>query len=307
MVVRTAGELGTLSYVNEAAYGTIPVGALTWGCDIEELVPSTDMKANLMRVSSSRSAFEATRGAAEYGFRVKGYSRAAAGAYNWRNLWAYYGLGSLTGLADHLESFTAQAYLDTGATNYYKFYSGCKVNKLTISAEAAGEPWAFDAEIFARWHYQNTSKNVAGLQTVTVGASPDAQTGATLCWNGISYYNIGGGLVAWYPRNIKLTVDNKLQRQNGNVLGDDANYYSVPIGMAEGPRDIILEANLWYEDETWTAAKLAGTEVSAVAIPIGDQTISLQDGVLLGNDFPTLKHDLMDENVKIAFETLSIA
>jgi hypothetical protein len=307
MAAFTAGELRKLYWVAESTYGVTPATALTWGGEILELSPMDDLKVRINRISGSRSAFDRTRDGAEMGFRVKCLSRAVSGGYNWRNLFAAYAFGSTTGLADHLGSFSAQVLKVVGGTSYYSQYAGCKINKLTLGADAPGEPFVFDAEVLARWLQKATAKAITGLQSVTVGADPADITTSLLTWNGVSQYNLGGGLTNWYPKSLKLTVDNGMQRQMGNVVGADSNRYVVPIGISEGQRDIVLEAGLWYEDETWVNARLAGTAVTAVTIPVDSYTITLSNGELLANDFPTLKHDLMDETVKISFKSLSIA
>lgn len=303
----TAGELKKLYYVPEVTYGVTPVTALTWGGEIIELTPSTDMKVRINRISGTRGTFDATRDAAEIGLKVRAMTRAVSGGFDWRNLWAVYAYGAVGALTDHLGSFSMQALKTVGASNYYSQYSGCKVNKLTLDAPAPGEPWVFEADVIARWMQKATAKTIAGLQNVVVGADPADITTSLLTWNGVSQYNIGSGLVTWYPKSLKLTVDNAMQRQMGNVVGADAVKYSVPIGISEGPRDIMLEANLWYSDETLVNARIAGTAVTAVTIPMDAQTITLSNGVFMANDFPTLKHDIMDETVKINFKSLTIA
>jgi hypothetical protein len=307
MAAFTAGELKTLNYIPEVTYGVTPVTALTWGGDIEEFTPTDDMKVRINRISGTRSTFDATRDAAEMGFKLKCRARAAAGGTDWRALWAAYAFGSTTALTDHLGSFSAQVLKTVGASNYYTQYSGCKLDKLGISAASPGEPWMFEADVMARWKQNATAKAIVGLQSLTVGANATDTTTSPLTWNGASQYNIGGGLVTWYPKSIKFGVDNAMQRQMGNVVGADAVKYSVPIGISEGARDITLEANLWYADETFVNARLNNTAVTAVTIPIDTFTVTLSNGVFMANDFPALKHDLMEETVKINFKSLTIA
>jgi len=305
----TAGEIKKFFYVPEIYYGTTPTTALTWGGEASSFKPSTDFHPAFHETSGSRSFGEHTRDATDVGFNVKCLARAVSGGYNWTNLWAVYTFGSTTALTEHLGSFTAQTGKLVGSSHYYDFYNGCKINSLTINADAPGKPFIFDADVFCRYVTQKTSKTLTGLQSVTVGSDPSDITTAILTWKGILQINIaGGGLVNWYPRSWKLTVDNHLGREEGNILGADSVKYSLSAyQLSEGVRDIIFEATLPAQNETYTAAKIADSAVTSLTLPIDAKTITLTGGVWQANDFPEFKHDLNEETVRIRFKSLTIA
>jgi hypothetical protein len=301
MATYTAGELKSLNWVNESAYGTIPTAALSWGGDIVSLTPSIDMKVQYLTASGSRAFNTTTKGAYDVGFSVKARARANATPYFWYNFWMLYGCGTTATTADHLGSFTAQVAKLVGASPYYNYFNGCKFNKFSINYVSPGEPIILEGDIWAQYVTPDTDKAMTGIQAVTVGADAAEQTGAVLTWSAVSQVNIAaGGLATWYPKTMKLTVDNHLERQYGHI-----GTYPVAIALTEGPRDIILEVTLPHNNETYTNAKLAGSAVTAVTLPIDGGTLTLGDGVWEANDFPELKHDVMEESSRIRFKTIA--
>ncbi len=306
MAVYTAGELKDFAYVPESTYGTTPTTALTWGGKPRRIKSNNSYNVNFEPGASSRSFTDVTRGPEDAGFEIEYLARLVSGGYNWRNFAAYYAFGSTTALTDHLGSFTAQIKKTVGASNYYNFYSGCKINKLTISCDAPGKPVVFTADVWARHLCPDTDKTMSELQSMTVGADPSAISTAILTWAGVQQINIGGA-ANWYPKSWSVTIDNHLEREYGNVVGADSNKYHVTYALNEGIRDIIYEATLWSQNETYTNAKINNTAVTSVTVPLDVYTLTLSTGYFEANDLPELKHDLMDETVKIRFKSLSVA
>jgi len=294
-------------YVPEVTYGVTPTSALTYGGPIVSFKPNVDKQVELHR-TSGRDFSDVTRGPYKAGFNIKAKARSVSGGYNWTNLWAMFGMGSASGLADTLGSFTAQTS-KVGAATTYNFYNGCKVSKLNISSEGPGKEILFDADVIAQWvQAATTTKAITGLQSLTVGADPTDITTPLLIWNGISQINLGGGLTTWTPRKWSLIVDNHLAPNPENRLGADSVKYPLDAGsLPEDSRDIILEVTLPHEAETYLAAKLADTAITAVTIPIDAKTVTLSNGVFMANDLPELKQGLLEETCKMQFTSLSIA
>ena len=299
----------------EVTYGTTPTDTLTWGCDAVTIKPKVN--ANKEFHSSQNATYgtytDVTRGGWEIGFALEGLAHAESGTYDWTDFWGVYGWGAATELARHLGSFSAQVGKAVGSSRYYDFYNGCKINKLTIKCDGPGKLIQFGADVMCRWVTQDTDKTFAGLQSVTVGANPSDITTAVLTWTGASTINIaGGGATAWYPRKWELVVDNHLERMMGNMTGADSNQYSVTYALSEGLREITFTCELPYEGETYTAAKLASSAITAIKITIDStatapKVLTLTTGELMvdGDDWPEYKHELMDEPVRIKFKTLT--
>lgn len=307
MATYTAGELDSLQWVNESVYGTIPTGALSWAGDIISLKPSIDMSTEFLHATGSRAYNATARGMTKAGFSVECRARADASPYDWEDFWAVYGLGAASTTAEHLGSFTAQVAKIVGATSYYNHYNGCKFNKFSIKGTAVGEPLVFGGDIMAQSISYGTSKNLTQIQTVTVGADAAEQTGATLRWNSICQINIaGGGLANFFPKNWVFTCDNFLEAMPGH-RANGATIYDVPVAIDEGRRDLTFTCTLPHGSETYTNAKIAGSAITALTFGVGAMTVTLSTGEFVPNEFPELKHDLMEETMTIKFKTIAIA
>lgn len=295
-------------YVPEATYGTTPTTALTWGCEIDTFKPTVDWQTEMIR-TSGRDVTDFMDTALKVAMTLKGRARAVSGAYDWTNLFAVYGMGATTGLADTLGSFTCQTCKVAGANTFYNFYSGCKINNLQISTEGPGKDIAFTADIIAQAVAASTSKTISGIQALTVGADPTDITTSLLTWSGISQINVaGGGLTNWHPRRWTFAIDNHLEPWPQNKTGADSANYAFEAGqLPESDRDITLEVELPHETETLLNANIAKSAITAVTFPIGNKTLTLTNGRLIGGNSPELKQSLLSETLKFQFKTLSIA
>ena len=321
MAQYSPGELKKFYYIPEVSFGTTPTDALTWGCDLVTLRPKVNANKEFHTLENSTAGtFGAvTRGGWEIGFDIEGLAHAESGTYDWTDFRGVYGWGAATALARHLGSFTCQVGKTVSSSNYYDFYNGCKINKLTISCDGPGKLIKFAAEVFCRWVTQDTDKDITGLQALTVGANPSDITSSVLTWAGNSTIPSGsniniaaGGATNWYPRKWELVVDNKLDRHMGNITGADSLQYPCTYALNEGLREITFTCDVPYEGETYTAAKLASSAITAVKIPMDStattpKVLTLSNGELMvdGGDWPEYKHELMDEPLRIRFKSLT--
>jgi hypothetical protein len=259
--------------------------------------------------TSGRDVTDFVDGALKVGMTLRGRARAVSGAYDWTKFFAVYGMGATGGLADTLGSFTCQTCKVAGASTFYNFYSGCKINKLQIGSEGPGKDIIFTADIIAQAVAASTTKAITGLQSVTVGADPADITTSLLTWSGISRINVaGGGLANWHPRRWTFSIDNHLEPWPQNKTGADAANYALEAGqLPESDRDITLEVELPHESETYLNANIAKSAITAVTFPIGNKTLTLTNGRLVGGDSPELKQSLLNETLRFQFKTLSIA
>lgn len=304
------GELANFNYSAETNYGTTLTTALTWGCTVQSAKPKVNPHKAFHLGSTSRSYSDVTRGAWDIGLKLKGWARATSGGYDWRNFFATYALGSTTALTEHLGSFTGQVEFAIGAGKLYWHLNGCKIDKLKISCEGAGQIIDFDADILARWLTKGTAKAITGLQTVTVGADASEIITAMLTWSDVSQINIAaGGLVDWHPKSWSIEIDNQLTATMGNLLGADSAYYHCPRALNEGGRDIVFTCQLDLENETYNTAKLASSAITAITIPIDNDVITLSNGEILleDDDLPEFKRDVMEQPLRIRFKSISVA
>jgi hypothetical protein len=304
------GELANFNYITEAVYGTTPATALVWGCTIESAKPKVNAHQAFHLGSTSRSYSDVTKGAWDIGFKLKGWSRALSVAIQWRDFWAMFGMGSITALTEHLPSFSAQFRFDLAADVYWHF-NGCKINKLKLSCDGPGQLIDFEADVIARWVEKSLSKTLAGLQAgVVVGANATDVTTAILTWSGVSQINIAaGGLVDWHPKSWSIEIDNGLDVTMGNIYGADTLYYHCARAIQEGKRDIIFTCEVDLENETYNTAKLAGSAITSLTIPIDDDTITLANGEIMleDDDLPEFKRAIMVQPLRIRFKSIAVA
>jgi hypothetical protein len=321
MAIYSPGELfADFDYITEVTYGVTPATQLIYGCTIHSVKPRVATHTTFHNGSTGRSFSDATRGAWDVGFKLKGYIRTTGGP-TWRNFFPVFGLGSTTALTEHLPSFSGQIEFKIGAARVYWMFNGCKIDKLKISCEGPGQILDFEADVIARWVEKTTTKTLAGLQAaVVVGADGATATGGMLTWETASQINIdAGGLVDWHPKSWTLEIDNHLNPSMGCLLGADAEYYHCAQALAEGGRDILFTCNLDLESETYNAAKLVksvagdapASPITSLTIPIGSaiDTITLANGIILleDDDLPEFKHDVMEQPIRIRFKSLTIA
>jgi len=312
----TIGEVRRLYYVAEATYATTVTSSLVYAGLPVSIKPKSNFKIEPEYVQGSRSFSTAGRdGMVEMGFSYQGKAQAVSGGYNWKNFFAVYGFGSLTGIEDgsssygRIGSFSAIIGITQGINTYYNLYNGCVIDSLKISCDEPGKAILFDAEILAQYVDYGTSKTFTRLQSVTVGADPTTITTDILRWAGNIQVNIAaGGLTTIYPSKFALTVKNNITREPGNRTGADAVIYPVAIDMTEGAREIMVELTLPRKSQTFQNAKIANSAITALTIPIGVNTITLTGGVFAADDLAELKLDSpLDETVKMIFNGLTIA
>jgi len=313
MSVITTGELEQLYYVAETVYGTTPpvgtIATLTWGADLLQVKDTTDFQRTFDYISDSRAYGVTTRGMAKCGFDAKCYARNNATPYFWTNFFALYALGAVGAVTEHLPSFSAQISIKQGAAYQRFLYNGCKMTKLVMGSEGVGRPIVFDASILARYVSYSTSKAFSGLQSLTLGADPGDPIASSdpVSWlKKLGYTLSGGATTDLLARTWKLTIDNHLQAMPANILSG-ATYYPIASTIEEENREIIFEATIPAQDQTFETAKRNGTAMTSLTIPADNKTITLSNGYFDDTDFPTYKQGLNDENIKIHFKTITIA
>lgn len=304
------GELQNLYYVPESAYGVTPTSALVWGARLLSIAPTFDQKKQFDPLPGSRTSYgTACNGAIECSATVRAYAKEVSGGYDWLSLWARYALGSVSGLEEHLPSFSMQIAQKVGTSYRRNLYNGCKVGKLTISTTGLGLPLEFSADIMAQYISASTSKTFAGLQAVTVGADPAEITTPELKWSANVRYNLGSGLTDLRPDSWKLTVDNHLEAQPGVLQGSSGGPYALAAGngINEGLRDILFKWTQQAGDEVFTNARLADAPMAAITIPVGANTITLLEGTWDDGALPERQQALYKETHRLRFRGLSIA
>lgn len=302
----TAGELAMGTYRAEASPGVIQTGALSYIGLMQSLKNDSDDQGNFVNGPGSRGFSLFERGPYKKGFTIK-YHAPAHGAWgDWLDFFGTYVLGSKTAPTDHLGYFSYINYVTSRSK--YEIYTGCKANKGTLTFLDYGRFIEIEVQCFALAHLIKSSKTLTDYQAVTIGADPTAPTEAKLFWNTGHQINVaGGGLGAFWPKRATLSIDNKLEREPGIKTWADATKYPTSLEHHEDDREIVYDCELIMKDDTWDGRKEAASLITALTIPIDDDTITLANGYIVPNNFSELEQKLGNDKVQIRFPTLSIA
>jgi hypothetical protein len=226
----------------------------------------------------------------------------------WRRFFAAYALGSSSGRADTLGSFTFSEDVYNGTTHVYNVARGCKVNKLTIHFPKNGGLIFWEADIWAQWMKTYSGKAISDIQNVTIGADEAAPSTAFLNWGGICQINIAGaGLTNFHPDNFKIIIDNHLGRKGLNVLGYNSTLYPLSNPAYEGIQEIIFDGQMISEDQTWHNVLLNNTTITALTIPIDVDTLTLSTGKPIRDAWPQYSNKMNREPAKFKFQGATIA
>lgn len=308
MTAYTRGELQGIMWREELTYGLTPTGALAWGGKLVSVKPRFDVKKEFIPGPGSRGHTDVVREFITCGANIKYYARIDGGGYDWRYFGAAMGYGTISGVVEHLSSFSMQLAMKVGSSYRYNKYSGCKFDKLAIQSDGAGLPLLFDADIICQYIEPSTSKSYTKIQAVTMGADAAEVTAPILKYTGNVQIDLGSGPYNLKPKTWKFTVQNGLEAQEGNLPGASGGPYSLAAGSGinEGERQILFEFSKDCEGEDYINAVLSDTAVAAVTIPVGANTITLSDLELIG-DLPERQHAIFQESYQLRATSMAIA
>ena len=245
----TAGDLSPVVYANETNYGVkvTPGQELGYIREGGNFLPLDNPHPHITWRAGKRtfSAANYVTQQNEAGFRATYEVADHSGALN--NVFQYAHQGTF---GDALMSKTVGIRERTTGTDTL-LYAGCKVNRLTVSADEPGGVVAFEEEDLASYSTQGENFNVSL-----------AYTDAAVQW-------VGGVILGdthYYPQNFKLTINNNL----GRVLGYDSARGSITKALLEGKEEITFEMGLWMEDINWLANSMYnGTAGGDIKITLG--------------------------------------
>ena len=203
------------------------------------------------------------------------------------------GTGGTTVNDPLLPSRTEEIFVKDGTKWRGRTYSGCKTDKLTISADAPGGVVKFEEEVLAS---ASSSAMLNAAKAVwSANAAPAIQ------WmNGIT---LAGSDI--YPQSFKLTITNNLDRVRvPNGSGD-----AITGALLEGRRTIEFEADVWMEDLSFVANAINNTiPTSGIVITLGiDNPVTLTlSGVrwMADGSLPSLIQDKQRQTLRLRAATL---
>lgn len=164
------------------------------------------------------------------------------------------GIGGTTVNDPLLPSRTEEIYVKDGNRWRGRTYTGCKTDKLTISADAPGGVVKFEEEVLASASSSASINSAKAIWSTSPAPAVQWMNGITLAGNEI------------YPQSFKLTIANNLDRVRvPNGSGD-----AITGSLLEGRRTIEFEADVWMEDLSYIANAINNsTPTSGIVITLG--------------------------------------
>lgn len=314
----TVGQIKRPYYTTESSYGVTDT-TLRYLGELIRFKPSTNFSQELHYLQGSRAFGERTIGVKNVGFNLEAYVRRSTFTgqiYNWPQFWSTYTLGSETGMADPLPSFSLLIGKAVGSNNYYDLYNGCMIDKLEISCDEVGRIFRFNTDCIAQFVEKSNSKTFTGFQDITLGDDPSTPPTEPATWfgffNGDSPMQIdfgdGNGYVDACPKKFSITLANNLEREYGLRWEAQPTQIShaLAVNLVPGEAHYSCELTFAHKDEAWSNWKLATQDDMKLRIAIDSKYLILESGYIEASEFPELKQDRLEETVKIYFRTVSI-
>lgn len=203
------------------------------------------------------------------------------------------GTGGTTVNDPLLPSRTEEIYVKDGNKWRGRTYTGCKTDKLTISADAPGGVVKFEEEVLASASSSAMLNSAKSVWSASAAPAIQWMNGITLAGSDI------------YPQSFKLTITNNLDRVRvPNGSGD-----AITGALLEGRREIEFEADVWMEDLSFVANAINNTiPTSGIVITLGiDNPVMLTlSGVrwMADGTLPSLIQDKQRQTLRLRAATL---
>ena len=305
------GSLKDFQFVAESSYGTIPTGTMTWGGATIGYEPFVQVNTEFLNLPGSAFHGSAIKGPFDVGCTLRWHDRTGS---QWHDFIAAYGFGSASAQADTLNDFTLQVAVYNPNTSKYEwhFHNGCKIERADIIFPGVGKAVEFEVSVISQWLQiveHASSKAISGqMQDVTPGADASAETGSILTWAGNSQINLAaGGLATWYPTNLRLSLSRGIEREYGIKTGDDSVAYPVAIALHEGNAAIQVSGEVISQNQTYANSKRNREAITALTIPLDDETITLSNGDWDEPALPAYAQAINRERIVGRFKSLAIA
>jgi len=286
MAMRTKGDLCGFTVINETAYGTTGT-TKTFGGVLSSLETPADETIEYDQACGSRQWENMVRTMESYGWKAE-FTMPSGTASNWTQ-WFTFALGGLTGtIANDISSFSALFRI---ASNEHMDSIGCKVNSLTMSADAMGAPIKFTVDAMAK---KNTFATGQGSPVSRPTAAP------------ITYSTL------WTRGGTDLAVKSWSLNITNNLVGDpgiDSSGFGLAAGSGSAPggqSDITLDLTISSVDSTFDILKQGNATNDTLVLTMDGYTVTCT-GCYLKSDYPTRSQAPYDETLSYIVKSVAIA
>lgn len=304
VTARTVGSLNGFTIRKEDTYGVFStVNASSYGGSLITLDDKMSQEWE-QDVSESRVFSDVVCTSTDYGFTAEfRYPRSSS----WTK-WMEYALGSLSGVQDDADSFSAVFNV---AKNERMAFFGCKINTLTLKADSRGKPVVFSADVLARYCPPVTTGPDAVFSNFGTPVSFPAEdrpgfAPITFC-SPIQYSTDNGA--TWIDakaKDLNLTVNQNLQAEPDAVIVG-ANCYSLGAGLGSVPQasEIKLSFSITSQNSLWDSMKKNETKDLKFKFTLDGHTVTLT-GCYLSGEMPSRSQGVYDETITAIAQDITV-
>ena len=286
MTMRGKGDLCGFTLFNETAYGTAGT-TKTFGGVLYSLETPSEETIEYDQACGSRQWENMVRTMENYGWKAE-FTMPSGTPTNWTQ-WFTFALGGLTGtISNDLNSFSALFRI---ASNEHMDSCGCKVNSLTMSADAMGAPIKFNVEAMAK---KNTFASGQGSPLARPSTAP------------ITYSSL------WTRNGSSLAVKSWSLNIANNLVGDpgiDSSGFGLAAGSGSTPggqSDITLDLTISSVDSTFDILKQGNATNDTLVLTMDGYTVTCT-GCYMKSDYPTRGQAPYDETISYIVKGVTIA
>jgi len=295
MGIKTPGSLGGLQYLLEQTYGTTPTGVgfgyfgfmnsmqETGNGNEEELIADGSRIFDSVIHRMRSAGFDATVNL----FRDQG-------TWTWKDI-----LGFAYSPTQDPPSFSALMKIDY---NEYVMFTGCKMDKLVLSAESVGSKVLAKASVKALEHLTHqTSKAGYGASLGNENPGPSPKT--PVIYDAYPQMTVGGTTSQIWARSFSISISNALEEKEG-IVSNKA--LAAGNGLLPGMCNVELEYSLLSKNADWDNRKLAGTDGITIVQVIGGHTLTFSNCYIVTDDHPSRSQSSYDETVRFKAGSMTV-
>ena len=286
MGIKTAGRLKALQYRRETAYGTIPVGNLSYAGKMKKFDHRDGFEIDKYGKDGSRVAEIIAFGRKESGYKADIGMYLDDGTYSWTDILKL-AVGGPTDARADIDSYTA--YMEAAPDQHY-MYRGCKVNSLTLDAPGVGAPVMMSLDVYAM-----DGDMAATKAELLDNADADVPALLPVTYNKYPVCSLDNGITI-PAMNYKITISNNIVQKEGIVEGKALRAGSI---MYPGDlMDVSLEYSVASTSMMWDRLKMAASKGFTVTQDIGGYQVVFSNCWLEG-DLPSRSQTGYDESLEI--------
>lgn len=286
MSARTKGSLCGFTIYNETAYGTTGSDSYFGGV-LTSLETPDDETLEYDQGCGTRQWINVVPTMQSFGWKAD-FTEPSGDDRTWP-LWFMLAMGALDGsVPDDLPSFCALFRI---GSDEWMQSTGCKVNGLTVSADAFGSVLKWKVDAMAK---KNT---FLAVNTLTPEIRPDSRP--------VTYGQ------KWQRNGTAIPVKSWTLSISNSLVGDpglDSDGKGLAAGdgsVPGGSTDITLELTVTSTGNTWDLLKQTGTDDDTLTLSIDGFTLTAS-GCFLRTDYPNRSQSPYDETIAYIVKTLTL-